>query len=160
MWALRIDLRRGGPRLPDRRDYVEKPVRRMSGINVADDVIPLAAARGGRKDDRAAFAFAFDAFRQALDGATDGTFRRPAEEEVEAAARCHVDARWRRTVLRLQGLPCCDAVVGVWRGGIDVDREHASPAAHGHGDQRVRMLARSRDPPPPDRSSRCTPHAR
>jgi hypothetical protein len=58
-----IDLWRGGPRVPDRRDYVEKPVRRMSGINVADDLIPLAITRGGRKDDRAAFAFAFDAFR-------------------------------------------------------------------------------------------------
>ncbi len=63
------------------------------------------------------------------------------EEQVEAAARCPVDARWRNTVLLLQGLPCCDAVVGVWRGGIDVDREHASPAAHGHSDQRVRVLA-------------------
>ena len=139
-----IDLRRGGPRLPDRRDYVEKPVRRMSGINVADDVIPLAIARGGRKDDRAAFAFAFDAFRQALQGATDRTFRRPAEEEVKAAARSPVDARWRNTVVRLEGLPCCNAVVSMWRGGIDIDREHASPAAHGHGDQRVQCWPKSR----------------
>jgi hypothetical protein len=26
------------------------------------------------------------------------------------------------------------------RGGIDVDREHARPTAHGHSDQRIRML--------------------
>ena len=116
----------------------------MSGINVADDVIFLAIARGGREDDRAAFAFAFDAFRQTLHGATDRTFRRPAEEQVEAAARSHVDARWRNTVVRLQGLPCCNAVVGVWRGGIDIDREDASPAAHGHGDQRLECRPKSR----------------
>jgi hypothetical protein len=136
-----IDPRRGGPRPPDRRHHVEKPVRCMSGVNVGDDAIFPAAALRGREDDRAAFAFAFDAFRQALDDATDGTFSRPEEKEVEAAGRCHVGAGWRNTVLRHQGLPCCDAVVCVWRGGIDIDREHASPAAHGHSDQRVRMLA-------------------
>lgn len=96
---------------------------------------------GGRKDDRAAFAFAFDAFRKALHGATDIAFRRPAEQKVKAAARSPVDARRRHTVVGLEGLSCSDAVVGMWRGGINIHREHASPVAHGHGDERARGLA-------------------
>jgi hypothetical protein len=112
----------------------------VSGINVAYDAIFSGAALGGREDDRAAFAFAFDAFWQALHGATDLAFRRPAEQEVKAAACSPVDARLRDRVIGLKGSPCCDAVVGVWRGGIDIDREHASSPAHGHSDQRVRVL--------------------
>ena len=64
------------------------------------------------------------------------------EQKVKAAALADpVDARRRHTVVGLEGLSCSDAVVGMWRGGINIHREHASPVAHGHGDERARGLA-------------------